>query len=49
MRYNAYKNLVYKFYNSLKLRMDERDNILDYIMKFRFYGKLHLNTLKDFA
>lgn len=39
MKYDEYKNLVHEFYSSLNLTMDEKDNILDYTMKFKLCGE----------
>lgn len=39
MKYDAYKNLIYEYYSSLKLTTDERYNILDYMRRFRLCSK----------
>lgn len=40
---------MYEFYSSLKLRIDERDNILDYILRFRLHGEPCEVTPKELA
>lgn len=49
MKYDAYKNLVYEFYSSLKLRIDAKGNILDYTMNFRLHCKPHSVIPEKFA
>lgn len=39
MRLDAYQNLVYEFYSSLRMKTDGRDNILDYIIEFKLHGQ----------